>query len=252
MDNKLHSTATAAGDPSGHTIGITNLEEELGESRALRNVLSAPGVGGRGSANAPRVLQHLDGRVIEDVILLLISLLSGEEYQSAAVMCGGADNYTIKVPSISELDARIRAALRRMEPQESEVPRAITIREIELDPIRRTVRRRDHLLHLSPKEFDLLHYLMARAGIPVRHAELLRKIWGVEYGQELEYLRTYIYQLRQKLEDDPKDPRRLLTEPYFGYRFAESAAPPIASVAQAAYKQQSCARVLLKLLELVS
>ena len=252
MDNKLHSTATAAGDPSGHIIGITNLEEELGEPRALRNVLSAPGVGGRGSANAPRFIQHLDGRVIEDVILLLISLLSGEEYESAAVMCGGADNYTIKVPSISELDARIRAALRRMEPQESEVPRAITIREIELDPIRRTVRRRDHLLHLSPKEFDLLHYLMARAGIPVRHAELLRKIWGVEYGQELEYLRTYIYQLRQKLEDDPKDPRRLLTEPYFGYRFAESAAPPIASVAQAAHKQQSCARVLLKLLELVS
>jgi two-component system KDP operon response regulator KdpE len=63
---------------------------------------------------------------------------------------------------------------------------------------------------------------MARAGIPVRHTELLRKIWGAEYGQELEYLRTYVYQLRQKLEDNPTIPRHLLTLPHFGFRFADS------------------------------
>ena len=117
-----------------------------------------------------------------------------------------------------------------MEVLEADAPGAISIGEIQLDPIRRTVRKRDHTLHLSPKEFDLLHYLMPRAGIPVRHAELLRKIWGVEYGQETEYLRTYFHQLRRKLEDKPAIPRHLLTLPHFGYRFADSESRQMRSV----------------------
>jgi two-component system KDP operon response regulator KdpE len=62
---------------------------------------------------------------------------------------------------------------------------------------------------------------MVHAGHPVAHARLLRAVWGVEYGSELEYLRTYVRQLRKKLEDNPAEPRYLLTEPSYGYRFAD-------------------------------
>jgi two-component system, OmpR family, KDP operon response regulator KdpE len=98
---------------------------------------------------------------------------------------------------------------------------AISIGDIELDPERRVVRKARQAVSLSPKEFDLLHYLMKHAGLPVTHARLLKAVWGEEYGQELEYLRTFVYHLRKKLEDDPAHPQYLLTEPYLGYRFRE-------------------------------
>jgi two-component system, OmpR family, KDP operon response regulator KdpE len=216
-------SATSAGGRSKYFIGIANLEEELGTSRTLGDTVGALGLDGLACSNAKKVLQCLDGRVIEALLVHLISTSSGKEYESGAAIDGSADNCVINVSALPELIARIRAALLCMELQESGRS-TISIREIELDPIRRMVVKGDQLLHLTPKEFDLLHYLMARPGIPVRHAELLRKIWGVEYGDELEYLRTYIYHLRQKLEDNPTIPRHLLTEPYFGYRFADSEA----------------------------
>jgi two-component system KDP operon response regulator KdpE len=74
---------------------------------------------------------------------------------------------------------------------------------------------------LTPKEFDLLHYLMAHGGLPITHAKLLHAVWGAEYGGELEYLRTFVRGLRKKLEDDPASPQYILTEPYIGYRFKE-------------------------------
>jgi two-component system KDP operon response regulator KdpE len=93
----------------------------------------------------------------------------------------------------------------------------IRIGDIELDPARRLVRKTG----VTPKEFDLLHCLMVHAGFPIAHGRLLRAVWGVEYGNELEYLRTYIGQLRKKLEDKPAEPKYLLTEPHFGYRIVE-------------------------------
>jgi DNA-binding response OmpR family regulator len=96
---------------------------------------------------------------------------------------------------------------------------AIRIGNIEVDPVRRLVRKNAVLVRLTPTEFNLLHYLIVHAGLPMAHARLLEAVWGVEYGSELEYLRTYIRQLRKKLEDNPADPKYLLTEPYFGYRF---------------------------------
>jgi two-component system, OmpR family, KDP operon response regulator KdpE len=77
-------------------------------------------------------------------------------------------------------------------------------------------------MHLTPKEFDLLYCLMSRAGKPLTHARLLTSVWGTEYGNELEYLRTFVRQLRKKLEDDPARPKYLLTESYIGYRFRDS------------------------------
>jgi DNA-binding response OmpR family regulator len=100
---------------------------------------------------------------------------------------------------------------------------SIRIGEIELDPARRLVRKAGGVIRLTPKEFALLYYLMQHAGFPITHGRLLRAVWGVEYGNESEYLRTYIRQLRKKLEDEPAQPKYLLTEPYFGYRMVDAA-----------------------------
>ena len=83
------------------------------------------------------------------------------------------------------------------------------------------VQKSGHAIHFTPKEFDLLHYLMSRPGFPITHARVLSSVGGREYGNELEYLRTFIRQLRKKLEDDPAGPRYLLTDAYVGYRFSE-------------------------------
>ena len=92
------------------------------------------------------------------VLMPLIFALSIQEHELGAATRGGSDNCIAKTPSLSELAALIKTALRRVELREADAPQTISIREIELDPIRRTVRKRDHILHLSPKEFDLLHY----------------------------------------------------------------------------------------------
>ena len=97
----------------------------------------------------------------------------------------------------------------------------IQVGNIELDPPRRLVRKNSALVRLTPTEFDLLHYLMLHAGLAMAHAKILGAVWGAEYGGELEYLRTYVRQLRKKLEDDPAEPKYLLTDAHFGYRFAE-------------------------------
>jgi DNA-binding response OmpR family regulator len=98
---------------------------------------------------------------------------------------------------------------------------AIRIGNIELDPLRRLVRKNSAPVRLTPTEFDLLHYLMLHAGLAMAHARILGAVWGAEYGGELEYLRTYVRQLRKKLEDDPAEPKYLLTDAYYGYRFAD-------------------------------
>ena len=98
---------------------------------------------------------------------------------------------------------------------------AIRIGNIELDPARRLVRKNSVLVRLTPTEFDLLHYLMVHSGLAMAHARILGAVWGVEYGGELEYLRTYVRHLRKKLEDDPAEPKYLLTDACYGYRFVD-------------------------------
>ena len=97
----------------------------------------------------------------------------------------------------------------------------IRIGDIELDSARRRVRKNSALVHLTPTEFDLLHYLMLHAGLAMAHSRILGAVWGVEYGGELEYLRTYVRRLRKKLEDDPAEPKYLLTDTCYGYRFRD-------------------------------
>jgi two-component system KDP operon response regulator KdpE len=144
------------------------------------------------------------------------------EEDKVAALDAGADDYIIKPFHVRELAARIRAAVRRSRASAVDPNTVIRIGNIELDPARRLVRKAGDRVHLTPKEFDLLHHLMAHAGLPMMHARLLQAVWGPEYGGELEYLRTFVRQLRKKIEDDPSDPTYLLTDSHLGYRFAEA------------------------------
>jgi len=93
--------------------------------------------------------------------------------------------------------------------------------DITLDADRRRVEKSGEEIHLAPKEYETLRYLMEHAGRPVRHDRLLMSIWGPTYGSEREYLRVVINQLRKKIEDDPARPVYILTETHIGYRFRE-------------------------------
>jgi two-component system KDP operon response regulator KdpE len=129
----------------------------------------------------------------------------------------GADDYVVKPFGMEELLARIRAALRRNSPGDA-IP-AFFSRDVAIDfeSRRLTVRGRD--VHLTPKEFDVLKYLVANLGKPLTHRRLLQAVWGPDYGEETENLRVVINQLRKKIESDPAHPKYILTEPWVGYRF---------------------------------
>ncbi len=109
-----------------------------------------------------------------------------------------------------------------LKPPHGESEEAIRIGDIELYPTRRVVKKAGRPIHLTPKEFDLLSFLMRQAGIPITHSRLLSAVWGTEYASQVEYLRTFIRQLRGKLEDDRTNPRYLLTDNHVGYRFTDS------------------------------
>jgi two-component system, OmpR family, KDP operon response regulator KdpE len=133
----------------------------------------------------------------------------------------GACDYVTKPFQIGELTARLRAAVRRtvtpLEKQET----FLVIGNITLDCGRRRVDKRAEHIHLAPKEYETLRYLMENAGRPVRHETILRAVWGPHYGEEREYLRVIVNQLRKKIEDDPAHPTYILTESHIGYRFRE-------------------------------
>jgi two-component system, OmpR family, KDP operon response regulator KdpE len=153
--------------------------------------------------------------------IIMLTVQGGEDRKVDA-LDSGADDYITKPFQLRELTARLRAAVRRNRVfEDTESP--ITIGDITIDPGRHMVERRGQPIHLTPKQFELLHYLMVHAGKPIPHARLLRSVWGPEYGNELEYLRTFIRQIRMKIEDDPATPKYLQTDSHVGYRFTEHA-----------------------------
>jgi len=176
--------------------------------------VNMPGMGGI------RACQEIR-RILPGLGILMVTVRDSEDDKVQA-LDSGADDYVTKPFRVRELAARIRAAVRRSQTPHIEPEAVLQIGEIQLDPKRRVVRKAGRIVRLTPKEFDLLHYLMSHAGLPVTHARLLHAIWGPEYGGELEYLRTFIHQLRRKLEDDPAQPVWLLTDSHIGYRFAEA------------------------------
>jgi two-component system KDP operon response regulator KdpE len=172
-----------------------------------------PGMGGLEACRSIR-------RAVSRLPILMLTVMDSEDDKVLA-LDAGADDYITKPFQLREMTARLRAAVRRRNAEDSNRDLPIRYGQIELDPVKYRVRKRGRPIHLTPKEFEMLHYLMLHAGEPIPHARLLKSVWGQEYGNELEYLRTFIRQLRKKIEDDPRNPQYLLTDAYIGYRFSE-------------------------------
>jgi two-component system KDP operon response regulator KdpE len=171
--------------------------------------MNMPGMGGLETCRALRAGS--------DIPVIILSVRNSEKDKVAA-LDAGADDYVTKPFSIEELLARIRAALRRTSPESG--PQAFHSEDLEIDFQSRRVHARGKDVRLTPKEFEMLRYLVAHAGKPVTHRELLQAVWGPDYGDEPEYLRVFINQVRKKIEANPAKPKYILTEPWVGYRFA--------------------------------
>ena len=204
------------------TLGF-DIEEAAGGEQAMSFVrterydaalldINMPGMSGIETCRAMR-------RWSPQLPILMLTVRDSEEDKIEA-LDAGADDYITKPFRIGELTARVRAAVRRSRTTEGNQSQMIAIGEIELDLDSRIVRKAGEIVRLTPKEFELLYCLMARAGRPLTHTRLLQLVWGSDYGSELEYLRTFMRRLRKKLEDDPSRPKYLLTESYIGYRFS--------------------------------
>jgi two-component system, OmpR family, KDP operon response regulator KdpE len=165
------------------------------------------------------ICRHLR-QILPQVAILMLTVRDNEDDKVHALEAG-ADDYITKPFHIRELTARVRAAVRRCQALKDNATAAIQVGDLHLDPARREVHKAGNFIRLTPKEFDLLHYLMSYAGLPITHARLLNAVWGPEYGDEVEYLRTFVRQLRKKIEDDPASPKYLLTDIQIGYRFRD-------------------------------
>jgi two-component system KDP operon response regulator KdpE len=156
---------------------------------------------------------------------IIVLTVRNTEDDKVEALDAGADDYITKPFSKKELLARIRAALRRAPVSAAGGPRAFISDDLEIDFEARRVRVRENNMRLTPKEFELLRYLVSQAGRPVPHRELLQAVWGPDYGDQTDYLRVFITHLRKKIERNPAKPKYILTEPWVGYRFATEAEP---------------------------
>jgi two-component system, OmpR family, KDP operon response regulator KdpE len=209
-----------------HKLGFKTVEAARGEEAlslvransfdAVLLDINMPGMTGIDTCRNMR-------RLFSRIPILMLTVRDSEDDKVEA-LDAGADDYITKPFQLRELTARIRAAMRWAKTptaQEGLEAPVLRIGDIELDPVRRIVKKANRAVHLTPKEFELTHQLMAYAGRPIPHSRLLNSVWGPEYGGELEYLRTFMHQLRKKLEDDPAHPQYLLTDAHVGYRFVE-------------------------------
>ena len=161
-----------------------------------------------------RLREWFDGPIV-------ILSATDEEMQKVNALDLGADDYLTKPFGVDELMARVRAALRRADRsgQPSAGERTVVVfGDVRVDVSRRIVSRAGDEVSLTRTEYELLHQLTTNPGKVMTHRELLRHVWGPEYGEETEYLRTFIKQLRRKLEPDPSRPAYILTQPGMGYR----------------------------------
>ena len=227
---------------------ILVVDDELSIQRILRQNLLMSGyevlVAGEGRQAIEMVQQHhpdlilldlclpgyLDGldvcveaRKITSAPIIVLSALANEK-QKVRALDLGADDYLTKPFGSDELLARVRACLRRSNPAEMAMENQPTTLisddgYIRMNVEQRTVRAGEQEVRLTPTEFELLRQLMQKAGKVLTHRSLLQAIWGPEYGEEADYLRVYVRQLRRKIEKEPSRPHYILTEPGIGYMF---------------------------------
>lgn len=216
--------------------------------RALRIVLTSQGCAAVEARDAKEALEELEAdppdlvlleinlpgiggfetcrkiRETSDVPVIMLTVLGGKDNKVQA-LDAGADDCLVKPIDTEELLARVRAVARR-KPYMEELP-PFTSPNLSIDFERRRVVACGQPVHLTIKEFELLKHLVATQGKPVSHLKLLYLLWGPEHTTDREPLRVFIRQLRMKIEPDPKEPRYIVTEPLFGYRFEPDPPRPV-------------------------
>jgi len=160
-------------------------------------------------------------RSSSEIAIIMLTVSDAEEDKVAA-LDAGADDYVTKPFGTPELLARMRAALRRLPMSADRVDQTLQLGDLQINLAQRRVIVKDRQIRLTPKEFDLLQYLAANPNVPITHTKLLQAVWGPNYGDQVQYLRVFVNQLRKKIEEDPSQPRHILTEPWIGYRFVKS------------------------------
>jgi two-component system KDP operon response regulator KdpE len=183
--------------------------------------MNMPGMGG---LDACRMIRD------QSEIAIIMLTVRDNDADKVDALDAGADDYVTKPFNPSELSARIRAALRRTPSTHGPATGRVALGEVEIDfDTRQAIRRGNHV-RLTPKEFDLLRYFFAHANKVLTHRELLQAVWGPDYGDQVDYLRVVINQIRKKIEAKPSNPAYLLTEPWVGYRFYLPSVPEPASI----------------------
>jgi two-component system KDP operon response regulator KdpE len=202
----FHTEEASRGEDALHLIRVQPFDVVLLD-------INMPGIGGI------RTLERL--RAFAPRLPILMLTVRDEEEDKVEALELGADDYITKPFSIREVMARVRSAVRRAQTPERPEDAPIRIGKIEVQPARRSVKKAGHPIRLTPKEYDILYYLMAHAGRAVTYGKLLSSVWGAQYREEVDYLRTFVRQLRKKIEDDPSNPVYLVTDACVGYRFNE-------------------------------
>ena len=235
----LTATATAYCFMANHRILVVDDEAQI--TRVLRRSLSAHRYDVRVAADGESALDVFNDwqpdliitdlsmpimngielcrriRVASSIPIIVLSV-KGEERTKVEALDAGADDYITKPFGIDELLARVRAALRRA-PVREEESSLIEAGDFRIDLQAHNITVKENEIHLTPKEFELLTYLVKNTGKVLTHRTLLAAIWGGNFTEQTEYLRVFIGQLRKKIEPDPSKPKYILTEPWIGYRF---------------------------------
>jgi two-component system, OmpR family, KDP operon response regulator KdpE len=156
-------------------------------------------------------------RADSDVPIVVLSPRQSERDKVEA-FAAGVDDYVTKPFGIRELLARIDAINRRRLPR-VQAPQMLALDHGVVNFATHRVSTRDREFHLTPKECELLRYMASHCGQILPHRRLLQALWGADHGDEVQYLRVFVNQLRKKIELDPRHPKHLVTEPWVGYRF---------------------------------
>jgi two-component system KDP operon response regulator KdpE len=219
---------------------ILVVDDETPIRRLLRTTLSAQGYDVSEAGNAAQALAAVRARTPELIVLdlglpdrdgleligelrrlsnapILVLSSRGDEHSKVAALDNGADDYVTKPFGAQELMARVRTALRHRLHEQGAQP-LFRSGELLVDLVHRRVSLREQPVHLSPKEYGILQELVIHAGKVLTHKHLLNAVWGSVQETDVQYLRVYIRQLRQKLETLPEQPTLILTEPGVGYR----------------------------------
>jgi two-component system KDP operon response regulator KdpE len=173
--------------------------------------MNMPGMGGLETC---RII-----RGTSEIAIIMLTVHDSEQDKVAA-LDAGADDYVTKPFSMPELLARIRAAMRRLPTSIDATSEIIHLGTVDVNLSTRRVIVKGKEIRLTPKEFELLQFFIANPNVPIPHGRLLQAVWGPDYGDQVEYLRVFVNQLRKKIEPDPAHPQYLVTEPWVGYRLA--------------------------------